>query len=70
MPWSVVHKFIVCISLVLIYSCNVNEAPVKKSRTGICHESGSLYYDQTKHYTAFTTVEDCIQSGGRLPKRK
>ena len=70
MPRSVVHKVIISLSLILIYSCDINEPQVKKSRTNICHESGSLYYDQTKHYTAFKTIEDCIQSGGRLPKRK
>ena len=43
---------------------------VKKSKTGICHKAGSRYYDQTKYYKKFTTIEDCIKSRGRLPKRR
>jgi len=42
---------------------------VKKSKTGICHVPGSHYYVQTKHYVPFKTLNDCLKSGGRLPKR-
>jgi len=63
-------KKAIIILLLLIYSCDINEVPVKKSKTSICHKAGSLYYDQTKHYKIFKTIEDCIKSGGRLPKRK
>jgi len=41
---------------------------VKKSKSGICHAPSSPWYEQTIHYTAFETVESCLQSGGRLPK--
>ena len=44
-------------------------APVKKSTTGICHAPGTTYYDQTKNFTPFKTLEECLKSGGRLPKR-
>ena len=37
---------------------------VKKSKTNICHAPG------TKYYKAFKTLKDCLDSGGRLPKRK
>ncbi len=43
--------------------------PVKKSSTGICHAKGSTYYVQTKRFTAYNTMDECMKSGGRLPKR-
>ena len=43
---------------------------VKKSRTGICHEAGTRYYEQTKYFKKYTSIKDCIKSGGRLPKRR
>ncbi|UYM16330.1 endonuclease [Endozoicomonas euniceicola] len=41
---------------------------VKLSTTGICHPPQSSYYARTKNFTPFETVEDCLESGGRLPK--
>ena len=41
---------------------------VKKSRSGICHDSSSAYFDQTKSFEAFQSIETCLNSGGRLPK--
>jgi hypothetical protein len=41
------------------------EPPVKKSRSGICHSKGSRFYNQTKNFTPFNTLDDCIRSGGR-----
>jgi hypothetical protein len=43
--------------------------PVKKSSTGICHAQGSSYFAQTKKFEAFKTMDDCLKSGGRLPKK-
>lgn len=46
-----------------------NVAPaVKKSVSKICHAKGTRYYSQTKRFTAYKTLKDCIKSGGRLPK--
>ena len=42
---------------------------VKKSKTGICHAAGSTYYSRTLNFTPFTTMAECIKSGGRLPKK-
>ena len=42
---------------------------VKKSKTGICHAAGSSYYGRTLNFTPFATMDECIKSGGRLPKR-
>ncbi|MBP9762360.1 hypothetical protein KBD34_01965 [Patescibacteria group bacterium] len=47
----------------------VNVAPaVKKSVNKICHAKGTRYYTQTKTFTAYKTLKDCVKSGGRLPK--
>ena len=58
------------IILFLLTSCDSASVPVKKSKTNICHKKGSKYYDQTKHFRSFNTIKDCIDSGGRLPKKR
>jgi hypothetical protein len=40
---------------------------VKKSDAGICHEKGSPSYGNTKKFTAFASVDECVKSGGKLP---
>ncbi len=45
------------------------EPPVKKSRNGICHPKGGTYYSRTKHYTPYDSMQSCLDSGGRVPKR-
>ena len=40
---------------------------VKKSDSGICHEKGSSSYGNTKKFTAFATLDECVKSGGKLP---
>ena len=45
-----------------------NNPNVKKSTSNICHEKGSQYYNQTKKYESFSSIEDCLESGGRLPR--
>lgn len=42
---------------------------VKKSSTGICHAPGTTYYDKTTNYTPYNSIDACLASGGRLPKR-
>lgn len=42
---------------------------VKKSSTGICHAPGTTYYDRTTNYTAYNSIDVCLASDGRLPKR-
>ncbi|MFA5129735.1 MAG: thermonuclease family protein [Patescibacteria group bacterium] len=41
---------------------------VKKSKSNICHLKGTTYYFQTKEYTAYDTIQACLDSGGRMPK--
>lgn len=46
-----------------------NNPPVKKSNTGICHKEGTLFYKNTKNFTPYDSIEECLNSGGRLPKK-
>jgi hypothetical protein len=41
---------------------------VKKSDSGICHDSKSTSYERTKKFTEFKTLDECVKSGGKLPK--
>ncbi|MEI6378415.1 MAG: thermonuclease family protein [Candidatus Falkowbacteria bacterium] len=43
---------------------------IKKSRSNICHQPGSASYEQTKVFTPYTSINDCLKSGGRMPKNK
>ena len=57
------------ILILLLISCdNIQNPNVKKSSSGICHEIGSQYYKQTNKYESFSSIEDCLNSGGRLPR--
>ena len=61
--------------LVIIISASLpsvafaNDVAVKKSKSGICHAKGSTYYTRTKNYTPYPSMEACLHSGGRRPKR-
>ena len=44
------------------------EPAVKKSSSGICHEKGLNGYGQTKKFTAFNSIDECVKSGGRASK--
>lgn len=41
---------------------------VKQSKSGICHDTSSSYYNRTKNFTSHDTLEECLNAGGRLPK--
>lgn len=43
-------------------------AIIKMSKTGICHDPSSLWYDRTRNFEAFETLRSCLSTGGRLPK--
>jgi hypothetical protein len=62
-PWHVL-----ALSLFLLCSVYVYAEPVKLSRSGICHDMQSPYYSRTKNFTAFDSLQQCLDSGGRLPK--
>ena len=47
-----------------------NEPNVKKSRSGICHlKNSSSSYSRTKNFAPYQSLELCLNSGGRCPKR-
>ncbi len=46
-----------------------SEQPVKMSKSKICHAPNSSYYDKTKNFMPYKTLKDCLDAGGRLPKR-
>jgi hypothetical protein len=46
------------------------DPPVKMSVSGICHAKGkSSYYAQTKKFTAYSTLDECLKAGGRMPAK-
>ena len=52
----------------LISNLYAQSLPVKLSKSGICHAPGSRYYEQTKNYKPYKTLNECLRAGGRLPK--
>ena len=47
----------------------VSGGVIKRSVNMICHAPGSTYYSRTKNFTPFDTMDACLASGARLPKR-
>ena len=45
-----------------------HEKPVKMSNSGICHGPNTTYYEQTKKFTPYKTLDECLKAGGRMPK--
>jgi hypothetical protein len=61
---------LVLISVLVFSGCSLSNSPaVKKSNTGICHEKGTNFYNNTKNFTAYSSLSDCLNNGGRLPKK-
>ena len=59
-------------SLSMAYAADKKEATdpvVKKSDAGICHDKNSTSYERTKKFTEYKTVDECVKSGGTLPKK-
>jgi endonuclease YncB( thermonuclease family) len=45
------------------------DAIVKMSRSKICHQPGGRYYAKTTNFIAFKSMAECIEAGGRSPKK-
>ncbi len=43
--------------------------PVKMSNSGICHAPNTTYYEQTKNFIPYKTLDECLKAGGRMPKK-
>ena len=73
----------ILLMLVLLFTSNIlyagdspkSNEPVKMSKSKICHAPYSSYrwlannYDKTKNFTPYKTLQECLDAGGRLPKR-
>jgi hypothetical protein len=57
------------LSILISSSVLGQTGPVKMSKTGICHAPNSTYYNQTKRFTQYPTLKDCLNAGGRMPKK-
>lgn len=59
---------VLSIALILVSTSVSAGDYVKKSKLDICHAQGTQYYSRTKNFTPYDTLEQCLASGGRLPK--
>ena len=41
---------------------------VKQSKSGICHDTNSSYYNRVKSFKPYDNLHECLSDGGRLPK--
>ena len=48
---------------------NLSKYIIKKSNS-VCYEKGTLLYNQIKSYIPYNSMNDCLNSGGKSPKRK
>ena len=65
-----IGAILVLTSIVVVATSNAKQdQPIKKSQSGICHCPGGAYYDRTKRFTPFRTIDECLSDGGRHPKR-
>ncbi len=58
--------------LVLAQAADPKEAAepaIKKSDSGICHDKTSASYGNTKKFTPFKSLDECVKSGGTLPAK-
>jgi len=60
--------FVVSIYCILFSSPGLAVYIIKQSNSGICHPPESSWYERTKNYTAFESLEECLTADGRLPK--
>jgi len=48
-----------------LFAQDASQPPVKKSRSGICHERGYGSYNQTRQFEPYDSMDACVASGGR-----
>ena len=57
---------------VLVIGIGAAPAPavvIKKSDNGICHDPSSPSYEKTTKFTSFASLDECVKSGGKPPKK-
>lgn len=52
----------------LILGADLRAQTVKMSKSGICHAANSPWYEKTRNYRPFNSIESCLNEGGRLPR--
>ena len=64
------NKAVACLATLLISTIALaQEKPVKMSNSGICHAPNTTYYEQTKKFTPYKSLDECLKAGGRMPKK-
>ena len=68
--WTIILWFIIFAIGFSLAEASEQNPPVKKSNSEICHAEDSSYYNRTKNFTAYETLEECLASSdkARLPK--
>jgi hypothetical protein len=66
MKTKVIYFLVAVLISTLVFAQGI---PVKMSNSGICHAPKTAYYDQTKNFTPYKTLDECLKSGGRMPKK-
>jgi hypothetical protein len=56
-------------TLLISTGISAQEKPVKMSNSGICHAPNTTYYEQTKNFTPYKNLDECLKAGGRMPKK-
>ena len=41
---------------------------VKKSQSGVCHDTSSRHYARVKNFKPYDSIQACLDDGGRVPK--
>ena len=58
----------ICVfALAILFSISADADLVKKSNSGLCHPPESRWYERTKNYTGYDSIEACLDADGRLP---
>ena len=47
-----------------------SEGVVKLSKSGVCHSSESPHFEKIKTFTPFSSLQNCLEAGGRLPRQR
>jgi hypothetical protein len=65
---NIAGKVASVIIFILTFTLTAQGAVVKKTSSGLCHPENSSYYSRIKNYTAYPSLQGCLNSGGRVPK--
>jgi hypothetical protein len=64
-----IKAFLFLASALLSAGILAQDKPVKMSNSGICHAPNTTYYEQTKKFTPYKNLDECLNAGGRMPKK-